>query len=157
MEALLKSYVQKGGNMAAPQFSTSKPQQLPKSRRRFTLAEANRSLPLVSRIVRDIVEAHDKATQLQRKLENCTAKEATALQDRLDLALEHLQEYVDELVGIGIELKDYETGLIDFTARHQGRDVYLCWRLGEEKIDYWHELQAGFAGRQPVSTLAENE
>ena len=139
--------------MAAPQFSTSgtKPS---KSRRRFTLQQANKALPLVTRIVRDIVNTHERATQLQAKLEESTGRES-ALQSQLDSALEQLQDYVDELGSIGVELKDYESGLIDFPGRHQGRDIYLCWKLGEEKITHWHELHSGYAGRQSTSTLEE--
>jgi len=141
--------------MAAPQFSTSgtKPS---KSRRRFTLQQANKALPLVTRIVRDIVNTHERATQLQAKLEESTGRES-ALQSQLDSALEQLQDYVDELGSIGVELKDYESGLIDFPGRHQGRDIYLCWKLGEEKITHWHELHSGYAGRQSTSTLEEAE
>ncbi|HEV8291852.1 MAG TPA: DUF2203 domain-containing protein [Tepidisphaeraceae bacterium] len=141
--------------MAAPQFSTSgtKPS---KTRRRFTLEQANKALPLVTRIVRDIVNTHERATQLQAKLEESTGRETT-LQAQLDAALEQLQDYVDELGSIGVELKDYESGLIDFPGRHQGRDVYLCWKLGEEKVGHWHELHSGYAGRQSTSTLEEDE
>ncbi len=141
--------------MAAPQFSTSgtKPS---KSRRRFTLQQANKALPLVTRIVRDIVNTHERATQLQAKLEESTGRE-TALQSQLDSALEQLQDYVDELGSIGVELKDYESGLIDFPGRHQGRDIYLWWKLGEEKVTHWHELHSGYAGRQSTSTLEEEE
>jgi hypothetical protein len=141
--------------MAAPQFSTSgtKPS---KTRRRFTLDQANKALPLVTRIVRDIVNTHERATQLQAKLEESTGRE-TALQSQLDSALEQLQDYVDELGSIGVELKDYESGLIDFPGRHQGRDVYLCWKLGEEKVGHWHELHSGYAGRQSTSSLEEDE
>ncbi len=141
--------------MAAPQFSTSgtKPS---KSRRRFTLQQANKALPLVTRIVRDIVNTHERATQLQAKLEESTGRES-ALQSQLDSALEQLQDYVDELGSIGVELKDYESALIDFPGRHQGRDIYLCWKLGEEKITHWHELHSGYAGRQSTSTLEEAE
>ncbi|HEV8377635.1 MAG TPA: DUF2203 domain-containing protein [Tepidisphaeraceae bacterium] len=141
--------------MAAPQFSTSgtKPS---KTRRRFTLEQANKALPLVTRIVRDIVNTHERATQLQAKLEESTGRE-TALQAQLDSALEQLQDYVDELGSIGVELKDYESGLIDFPGRHQGRDIYLCWKLGEEKVGHWHELHSGYAGRQSTSTLEEDE
>ena len=141
--------------MAAPQFSTSgtKPS---KTRRRFTLQQANKALPLVTRIVRDIVNTHERATQLQAKLEESTGRE-TGLQAQLDSALEQLQDYVDELGSIGVELKDYESGLIDFPGRHQGRDIYLCWKLGEEKITHWHELHSGYAGRQSTNTLEEDE
>jgi hypothetical protein len=58
-----------------------------------------------------------------------------------------------ELVKIhdlGVELKDPAMGLIDFLALRDGREVYLCWRLGETAIDYWHETDTGFAGRQPL-------
>jgi len=141
--------------MAAPQFSTSgtKPS---KSRKRFTLDQANKALPLVTRIVRDIVNTHERATQLQAKLEESTGRE-NGLQAQLDSALEQLQDYVDELGSIGVELKDYESGLIDFPGRHQGRDIYLCWKLGEEKITHWHELHSGYAGRQSTNTLEEEE
>jgi hypothetical protein len=148
---------QKGGtDMAAPRFSTFRPVHWERPRRRFTLQEANRSLPLVTRIVRDVVNTHRRAMQLQAKLEAISpSKDIRALQEQLETMLERLQDYIHELDEIGVELKDYETGLIDFPGRHQGRDVYLCWKMGEEQVEYWHELHTGFAGRQPASTLQE--
>lgn len=143
--------------MAAGHSSVSGPKSSPKAKTWFTVAEANRSLSLVRRIVRDIVNAHQRATQLQAKLEDAAGKEAASLQNQLETSLGDLQEYVDELTGIGVELKDYQTGLIDFPGRHQHRDVYLCWRLGEEKVEHWHELHTGFSGRQPISSLEEDE
>ena len=129
-----------------------------KVKRRFTLKEANRSLPLVSRIVADIVAAHNAATKLQAKLESSpnTSKDTAGAERELETRLERLQSLVDELTEVGVELKDYSMGLVDFVGRHQGRDVYLCWKLGERQIGYWHELHTGFAGRQPVSTLHED-
>lgn len=94
--------------------------------------------------------------QLQAKLEATSpAKDIRTLQEQLETMLERLQDYIHELDEIGVELKDYETGLIDFPGRHQGRDVYLCWKMGEERVEYWHELHTGFAGRQPASSLQE--
>ena len=61
-----------------------------------------------------------------------------------------MHEYEQELKNLGIELKDYYTGLIDFPCWMDGREVYLCWRLGEPEVAYWHELEAGFAGRQKL-------
>jgi len=75
------------------------------------------------------------------------------MQAQLDACMTKLEDFVDELSEIGCELKDYQMGLIDFVGRHDGRDVYLCWKLGEEKITHWHDLETGFAGRKPVSTL----
>jgi hypothetical protein len=127
-------------------------------KRRFTLAQANKSLALVRRIVADIVHCHQSATDLHEKLESTrSAREQQTLQERLDSETRHLQEYVDELADVGCELKDFQTGLVDFIGRHQGRDVYLCWKLGEEKIEYWHELHTGFAGRQTVASLEEGD
>ena len=58
---------------------------------------------------------------------------------------EQMHEYERELQQLGVELKDYFTGLIDFPCRMDGREVYLCWRLGEPEVGHWHELDAGFA------------
>jgi hypothetical protein len=123
------------------------------------LEQANKSLPLVSRIVSDIVKTHEAATTLQVSLEtgNQSAGEQRQTETDLERKLDRLQNLVDELGGVGCELKDYQVGLVDFVGKHQGRDVYLCWKLGEGNIAYWHELQTGFAGRQPVSVLEERE
>ena len=81
--------------------------------------------------------------------------EHAAAQARLEAAMHQLEDYVDELSEVGCDLKDYQTGLIDFIGRHQGRDICLCWKLGEERINFWHELDAGYRGRQPVAELEE--
>ena len=144
--------------MAAPGFIT--PQRATRSRpvRRFTLDQANRALPLVQRIVSDIVRQHAVTSACRESMESTTvAKELASMQTELDRAVARLEELVDELTEVGVELKDYETGLVDFVGRHDGRDVYLCWKLGEERITHWHELNAGFAGRKPVSLLRERE
>jgi hypothetical protein len=123
---------------------------------------ANKSLPLVKRIVGDIVATHATAAATRTKLEHAGntkegAKQQAGVQRELDAAVARLEELVDELSNVGVELKDCETGLVDFVGRHDGRDVYLCWKLGEERITHWHELNAGFAGRKPVSQLKERE
>ena len=132
-----------------------------KPKRRFTLEQANRALPLVSRIVKDIVNVHQRITRLQQQHGQNKAAAASArdqaAQAELEAAVDRLQGFVDELTNVGVELKDYQTGLVDFIGRHKGHDVYLCWKLGEPKVGYWHELQAGFAGRQPIHTLDETE
>jgi hypothetical protein len=98
------------------------------------------------------------ASEFRESMERTTAaRELAAAQTDLDRAVARLDELVDELNDVGVELKDYQTGLVDFVGRHDGRDVYLCWKLGEERITHWHELNAGFAGRKPVSLLRERE
>lgn len=65
-------------------------------------------------------------------------------------ALRQAQQTVEELHALGCEVKDLEMGLVDFRSLREGREVYLCWHVGEETISYWHELDAGFGGRQPL-------
>jgi hypothetical protein len=142
--------------MAGPQFITPRSASPARSAKKFKLAEANRSLPLVRRIVTDIVNTHSRITALQTSIESTKHKDQSPLQTQLDREVEHLQAYVDELHDVGCDLKDYQMGLVDFIGRHRGHDVCLCWKLGEETIGYWHEIQTGFAGRQPVSILEEN-
>jgi len=64
--------------------------------------------------------------------------------------LQTLQGLINELSDFGCELKEPDTGLIDFLSLRNGREIYLCWHLGEERINFWHHLNAGFAGRQPL-------
>jgi hypothetical protein len=154
-------------SMAAPQFSAPDSVRPSRPKRRFSVAEANRSLPLVKRVVGDIVKTHALAMRLQHEVERqATGKQQkqqhpqptpAALHEQLDSCMNKLEDFVDELSEIGCELKDYQMGLIDFVGRHEGRDVYLCWKLGEDRITHWHELNAGFAGRKPVSLLKERE
>ena len=144
--------------MAGPQFFTPKSVRPSRPRRRFTLDEANKSLPLVKRIVADIVRTHADAAKLQQQFERNSVKaEQAATQDLLEKAMHRLEDYVDELSEVGCDQKDYQMGLIDFTGRHQGRDICLCWKLGEERIAYWHEMESGFAGRKPVALLGDGE
>lgn len=143
--------------MRGPRHASSDPVASRNPRRRFTVAEANRALPLVRRIVTDIVAAHGRALEIQAEIGRAASKEQPALQARLEGLLERLEDVVDELTEVGCELKDYAIGLVDFTGRHQGRDVYLCWKLGEDQVGHWHERDAGVAGRKPVRTLRETE
>lgn len=144
--------------MAAPGFITPQRRAGARPVRRFTLDLANRSLPLVKRIVSDIVRVHALASSYRESLEQSSgAKELAAVQTELDRAVARQDELLDELSNVGVELKDFETGLVDFVGRHEGRDVYLCWKLGEERITHWHEMNAGFAGRKPVSLLREQK
>jgi hypothetical protein len=144
--------------MAAPRSSSGARSKsgTSKNRKRFTLAQANSALPLVGRVAADIVAAHTRARELHAKLESrVPPKERGGVEQELESTLARLQRLVDELAEIGCELKDYRTGLVDFVGRHENRDVYLCWKLGEDKIEFWHELDAGFVGRRPVSELVE--
>lgn len=120
----------------------------------FTLKEANRTLPLVSRIVADIVQQHKKVCNLediyQRPRPSGSDEGRVALRDKCLAEVELLRELGDELAAIGCQLKDWRRGVVDFFAIRDGRPIEFCWRLGEERVSHWHETDAGFRARQPM-------
>lgn len=125
----------------------------------FTVEQANRTLPLVRKIVDDIVQQHRhwRETILELDLVASTAR-ATDSRDRaeeLERQAQSLAREIDgyqrELEALGIQLKDRRLGLVDFPSEMNGRHVLLCWRLGEPEVQFWHEVDAGLAGRQRLS------
>jgi len=133
----------------------------------FTVSEANATLPLVRAIVRDVTELaadlrdrHERISRFQPTdrlgLSEAHQEELLQVQAELERGLEQMQGYERELAQLGVELKDRLTGLIDFPSWMNGREVYLCWRQGDPEVAHWHELEAGFAGRQklPVSVIS---
>jgi hypothetical protein len=135
----------------------------PRGKKYFSPAQANATLPLVRAIVKDIAELAFQLRAQQERLElleqgnpnpgskpEAQKEELAMLQAELDLSQERMREFLQELTALGVELKDFFTGLVDFPARRGGRDIYLCWKLGEAEVAYWHERDAGFAGRQKL-------
>ena len=113
----------------------------------FTIEEANRTLPLVKRIVADILESGQWLRAFQREYGEA-AEKLPAFQDKLH----RLQTYIDELEALGCFFKDwnFELGLVDFPARINNKIVFLCWRSDEVSIQYYHEIEAGYAGRKKL-------
>jgi hypothetical protein len=124
----------------------------------FTLDEANRMLPLVRAIVADIVSLYQSLRQKHEQLQELEEQKVSrARRDELDLIKEEFEtseericDFVEELNRLGVEFKGFEVGLVDFPSWRDGHEVYLCWKLGEPTVDHWHEIWAGFAGRQPI-------
>lgn len=81
------------------------------------------------------------------------AESPRVLAARMQAVIDQMQAGVARLDGWGITLRDIETGLIDFPALVEGRQVWLCWRLGEEAVAWWHDLETGFGGRRPLAEL----
>lgn len=125
----------------------------------FTVEQANRTLPLVRKIVEDIVREHrrweDAIVQLDLIISGVTVQvqdpQALSLEREIQAIAREIDGFQRELESLGIQLKDRRTGLIDFPSELDGRRVLLCWRLGEPSVQFWHDLDAGFAGRQPLS------
>jgi len=130
-------------------------------RKLFTWEEASAMLPLVksiaqdlSQVYREVVERSERLQALDnqkgRKRPEAYGQEIQQIREEHKKDCERLQELLDELLSLGVEPKDPLRGLLDFPSLRDGRVVYLCWMLDEPEILYWHELDAGFAGRQPL-------
>jgi len=123
-------------------------------KKHFTLAEANRSLILVRRIVSDIVDHYTQLRALHETYQALEEKgDVTRAEDtklRYVAITDHLSELREELEDIGCELKDFEVGLVDFPALRDGREIFFCWKLGEAQIEHWHPVTSGFSGRRPI-------
>ena len=122
----------------------------------FTVEEANALLPTVRGVVRRIQRAYARvsAAQEQARLAAAGAAQGGGGMEggaSYVLSLSELAEASGELEGLGVQLKDYGRGLIDFPAMREGRVVLLCWQMGEgDELEWWHDLEAGFGGRQPL-------
>lgn len=120
----------------------------------FTVARANASLVLVRKIVTDIVREYRIVKDLEEEFVSLDHQNQRHERERIRMQcqtkLKQLESFNAELTEIGVELKDWQNGLVDFPARHDDRDVFLCWKLGEDAVAYWHELDTGFAGRQDI-------
>lgn len=138
----------------APAASAAAASRPKRGKKYFSVDEANRALPYVARIVNDITEVYGRIVDLRRQLEKEPLQGVSQLEREYDEAMERLSSLIDELHVVGVELKDFERGLVDFPAIHDEREVLLCWKRGEEAVTHWHELDAGLAGRQPVTLLA---
>ncbi len=132
--------------------------------RRFTPEEANALLPRLSDILLLMQESKVKHDQLQEKAAeyaqrmssngHVVEKELNETRQELEQATAELNGLIERVQEMGCEVKEIDQGLIDFRAEHEGREVYLCWKLGEPDVRWWHELETGFAGRRPLGSDA---
>ncbi len=128
--------------------------------RLFTLEEANELIPTLSESLRDLQAKRDELQTRRRELAALEvrarsdgremADAVTRARKALDDLMAEMNDGIDRITALGCELKDLAHGLIDFPALRDGRQIYLCWRLGEERVAFWHDTESGFAGRQPL-------
>jgi hypothetical protein len=130
--------------------------------RYFSPGEANAALGEVRPLAERLAEARRTSLRLEERLGAVRARvlgnggglDPARIEDLQAEAMEAAKavlELVERLDDIGVQIKDPDTGLIDFPAKHpDGSDVLLCWRLGEDEVGYWHTLEAGFRGRKPL-------
>jgi hypothetical protein len=134
-------------------------------RQYFSVASANQTLPLVRAIVSDIVELYPEVRDREERLSRITrgrpkdarpgdpySEEVEQVRQDLERDVERLQGFIDELQELGVDFKDPVMGLVDFPAKRDGKEVCLCWKLGESSVDFWHTLESGFQGREKLTS-----
>jgi hypothetical protein len=120
----------------------------------FTLAEAQNLLPQLRSLLTEIGEKWAHIRELNPDVQKARDKASFDGYSKSGVeyieSVSHLMFLIHQIKDMGVLLKDADRGLCDFPYVRQGRVVYLCWQLGEEDIRYWHDIETGFAGREPL-------
>jgi hypothetical protein len=128
----------------------------------FTLEEAQSLLPLVESLLNRALESKKSAEQIEAELNALTRRiflsggmhvdvvKMAARRSEMEQHLERARESVAELDEIGVQIKDLDSGLLDFPCRFDDEVVLLCWKRGESAIDHWHSVEDGYQGRKPI-------
>jgi hypothetical protein len=120
----------------------------------FTVAEANALLPRVKAVISDLLDARQRILDAQPDLwpvlEKAIGNGGSKKAGELLVEFERIESSVHALSEMGCILKDINSGLVDFPTIRNGRKVLLCWRYDEPEVGFWHDAEAGFAGRQPL-------
>jgi hypothetical protein len=122
-------------------------------KRHYSLEEATEALPVVFELIERMRRARTRLTDAEARAALSDATPTNGGGDPGRTVSEGFLELREALIGLqamDVVLRDLETGLIDFPALRDGREVYLCWQEGEDEIAFWHEVDAGFAGRRPL-------
>lgn len=136
----------------------------PAPARIFTVAEANAALPELAPRVERLREIRDRARRIKEFLDILWQRldagepvltEIGERQRGLDALSQEFARLVDEVAVFGVLLRDLDSGLVDFPARVRGMPIFLCWRAGETRVDYWHGPTEGYAGRKSIATIAD--
>jgi hypothetical protein len=127
--------------------------------RTFTPSEANSALERVRPLAEQMVAVRTRLTELeseQREVVKIIAGNGSgygvgeARTPEFSRLAAELEDIINRLNAIGVQIKDAETGLLDFPAVREGEDVLICWRVGEDAAEFWHGLEEGFAGRKRI-------
>jgi len=128
----------------------------------FTLEEAQSLLPVLESLLKRALEGKQSAEEVDSGLSDLARRIYLSGGMRVDVGavarqraeieahLQRVRESIAEIDSIGVQVKDFEAGLLDFPCRLDDQVVLLCWRMGETSIEHWHTVDSGFGGRQPV-------
>ena len=129
------------------------------STRYFSLDEARATLPQVKGLMEQVQSARREILRVRPDalpaIEKAAANGGNKAAGELSLHAMRLEQGFKGIIALGVTVKDIDAGLVDFLGLRNGREVYLCWRYGEEELAYWHELNAGFAGRHPLDEYVQ--
>jgi hypothetical protein len=123
------------------------------SQRHFSRDEANALLPRLKPLLRQLRDAKDELTdsEAHEALSEAAPANGGGEEGRqVGIAFLEVRRLLEALTDSGILLRDIDRGLVDFPAVIEGQEVYLCWELGEDEVDHWHDLTSGYRGRQPL-------
>lgn len=119
--------------------------------RLYTVQEANELLPFLAPTLVELREKFEEAAHIKRKMATASRSNGwSTARDEWTSKLARVDELMDRINEWGIQLRDIHTGLVDFPGIREGEEIWLCWRLGEPEVAYWHSRDEGFGGRRPL-------
>lgn len=125
--------------------------------RYFTVEEAHAALATIRPLVEQIADIREEILKNKPQawpvIEKAAGNGGSRAASQMAQSFERLDKLVHQILDMGVLVKDINTGLLDFPALRNGQEVYLCWQLGEDQIEFWHEIDDGFSGRQPLDTF----
>jgi hypothetical protein len=120
----------------------------------FSLAEARALLPELRRIFQDAHHRRERARRADETLGDLIRKTGTDIGgppvSGMLMDLQQMQAQMERVEKLGVVVKDFDRGLVDFPHLREGREVFLCWELDEDDIEFWHDLDTGYAGREQL-------
>ena len=123
----------------------------------FSLFEANEALKIIRPLMDEVQSIRQKILAKQPEawpaIEKSAGNGGNKALSAMVQDFEQLDALIHQILDTGVQIKDINLGLLDFSTTRNGREVYLCWKYGEEEIAFWHEVDAGFAGRQSIESF----
>ena len=120
----------------------------------FTLEQANALLPHIIELLAELTTERDQlsimGTKLESLLHHADGNGGSKTGSEYAMTLQSFNAHLNFFQDLGCELKDLDQGLVDFPSYRDGKLIYLCWKRGEDEISFWHDLDSGVAGRQPL-------
>ncbi len=134
----------------------------------FSLREAQELLPVLESLLRTCMRAKSMMDEIDAEFQELNAqvfvnggmlvdvKQYARRKAEREKAVQRAKDALEEITAAGVQVKDLDTGLLDFPCKVDGEIILLCWRLGEDAITHWHSVEEGFAGRKPIDERIAN-